>query len=204
MTGIVAALLAAGTSSRTAPTHKLLARDSGGTAMLARTARNLLASRKLAHVFVLLPPQGTAFTEQLTALLPQSHRLSAHSVLSGRHELSATVGRAAALAISRHAAALLIQPGDMPLVEPDTADRMISLFREDNTTDVVVPVCSGNQGNPVLWNARIFPDLMRLTGDRGAKALLRRPDIICRSVQADETVLTDFDTPDRLQDFASL
>ncbi|MDG6095659.1 NTP transferase domain-containing protein [Acetobacter sp. AN02] len=204
MTGIVAALLAAGASSRTAPDHKLMACDSSGTAMLTRSAAGLLAS-DVSRVLVLLPPMASALVPCLTGLLPVSDRLSVHCVPAGRYELSATVGYAAALAERLSAAGLLILPGDMPLVKPETTDRIIGYFMgADVPPDSVAPVCDRKTGHPVLWHARRLGDLQALTGDRGARALLRDPALIHGRVAADESVLADFDTPERLALFATL
>ena len=55
-------------------------------------------------------------------------------------------------------------------------------------------------GNPVLWDRRYLPAMMALTGDRGARALLRQHAEAVAEVPADATVLRDFDTPESLRD----
>ena len=57
------------------------------------------------------------------------------------------------------------------------------------------------RGNPALFSAALVPELraLRVTGDEGGRALLRRPD--CVLVQAgSELELCDIDTPAQLPD----
>jgi len=63
----------------------------------------------------------------------------------------------------------------------------------------VVPTHDGRYGNPVLWDRGFVPEMMQLSGDSGARALLRRHmDAIAELPMDDDSVLRDFDTPESL------
>ena len=64
----------------------------------------------------------------------------------------------------------------------------------------MVPVHRAQMGNPVLWDRRFFPAMMALSGDSGAKALLRQHAEAVAELATDATVLRDFDTPESLRD----
>ncbi len=86
--------------------------------------------------------------------------------------------------------------GDMPLVEPDLLSAMAAAFSPTEGKDIVVPVCGGKRGHPVLFGARHFPDLMALDGDTGAKWLLARNEEATVEVQANRGSLADLDDPE--------
>jgi molybdenum cofactor cytidylyltransferase len=60
--------------------------------------------------------------------------------------------------------------GDMPLVPPETAGQLLAVLGPDQ--QAAAPLFEGQRGHPVLMMASLFPALARLTGDRGAGALL--------------------------------
>jgi molybdenum cofactor cytidylyltransferase len=61
----------------------------------------------------------------------------------------------------------------------------------------LVPTHRGKRGNPVLWDRRFFADILALTGDTGARALLlRHAEHVAEIALDSDAVLTDFDTPE--------
>ena len=61
---------------------------------------------------------------------------------------------------------------------------------------VCVPVRHGRRGNPVLWGARFFAEIAALSGDAGAKALLRRHADQVIEVEMDtDAIFADIDAP---------
>ena len=86
----------------------------------------------------------------------------------------------------------------MPLVTAGTIDRLIETFDPDEGRTIVVPSHDGQLGNPVLWDRRYFPAMMALTGDSGARGLLRQHADAVTELGVDDTVLRDFDTPESL------
>ncbi len=54
----------------------------------------------------------------------------------------------------------------------------------------------------MLWDRRYFPAMMALSGDSGARALLRQHAEAVAELATDDTVLRDFDTPESLTELA--
>ena len=90
---------------------------------------------------------------------------------------------------------LLICLGDMPFVGSELLDRMIAAFDPGHRREIVVPVFNGQRGNPVLIGSRFFPELLRITGDVGAKRIVEgQGDYVFEVVAGDDGVLRDVDT----------
>ena len=196
---VVGIVLAAGRSSRTGLQHKLLAKDVSGRSMIARTLGAVAAS-KVRDIAVILPPDRDDVVGAVDACgLPVTQLFSPDSSLG----LSASLRVGLAWAEAREAEGALICLGDMPLVSADVIDALIEEFYR-TTVDVVLPEYRGQVGNPVLWNARCFAALSALSGDRGGRALLSNPAMRKATVQSEETVTVDFDTPEMLQWFSTL
>ena len=54
----------------------------------------------------------------------------------------------------------------------------------------------GRQGNPVLWGASYFAEMMELTGDAGAKQLIaRHAEHVIEVPLASNGIFADVDTP---------
>ncbi|ADN50456.1 nucleotidyltransferase family protein [Vulcanisaeta distributa] len=87
--------------------------------------------------------------------------------------------------------AALIVLADMPLITNETVSRIINAYR--NGCSAVVPVHNGVRGNPVLIHRTLFPELMRLSGDVGAREILRNRSDVC-TVECGPEVLIDIDT----------
>ncbi len=67
----------------------------------------------------------------------------------------------------------LIMLGDQPMVTSQVIDSLIRAYR---TTDnsIVAPLYNGKRGSPVLFNNRLFPELIEVTGDEGGRTVLER------------------------------
>ncbi len=93
----------------------------------------------------------------------------------------------------------------MPLVQTATLDLLIAALDDDSHALACVPTLHGRRGNPVLWRSALFDALLTLSGDRGGRPLLARHATAVREVAVqDPGVLEDFDTPERLAQFAIL
>ena len=189
--GVAAVVLAAGQSSRMAPRHKLLVADRTGRPMVARVVDAVLASRARPVLVV----TGHRAEEVRTALAGRAVKF----VTAADHAegLSASL-RAGLAAVPAAAQAALVVLGDMPLVTAATIDRLLESYDPTEGRTIVAPSHDGQLGNPVLWDRRYFAAIMAMTGDAGARALLRRHADIVAKVPADDTVLRDFDTAESL------
>lgn len=89
--------------------------------------------------------------------------------------------------------------GDQPLVPASTMDRIADYYRalqgKEGTRAIVVPVHRGHRGNPVLFGAAFFSELLDLRGDEGGRSLIRRYPESVHEVEAGPEVLVDIDTP---------
>jgi molybdenum cofactor cytidylyltransferase len=189
---VAAVVLAAGLSSRMAPANKLLVTDANGVSMVARVVDAVLASRA-APALVVVGHQAEAVRASL-----------AGRTVAFVHAADYATGMAASLragvtALPASACAALICLGDMPLVGAPLLDLLIETYDPDEGRLIVVPKAGGKRGNPVLWDRRFFADMAQLTGDVGARALLRtHGEAVFEVETGDEGVLTDYDTPTAL------
>jgi len=92
--------------------------------------------------------------------------------------------------------AALVCLGDMPFVRPDTLNQLAQ-FHSDQAA--VFPTWQGKRGNPVLLARPLFAGIMALSGDEGARSLLRAiPEKVAELPVDDPGILRDVDRPDAL------
>jgi molybdenum cofactor cytidylyltransferase len=107
--------------------------------------------------------------------------------------------KAAVASLSSEIDAALVALGDMPHVTTEILNRLVGAFATTPQPKAVVPVVEGRRGNPVLIGRGLFPDVMRLEGDVGARRLLEAAgDAVVEVEIADAAVLIDLDTPEAL------
>ena len=61
----------------------------------------------------------------------------------------------------------------------------------------------GVRGNPCLFPARFYPELLALKGDRGGSAVIRNHEADLILLETDALELTDIDTPEALKQAGS-
>ena len=196
---VAAVVLAAGRSTRMAPSNKLLLPDAQGQAMVARVASACSASR-VAWVIVVTGHQADLVTRAVRRAPVRSDTRFAHAA-GHATGLSASL-RAGLAALPQDADAVLVCLGDMPLVTGRMIDRLLSMYDPDEGRLIVLPTFRGKQGNPMLWDRRFFAEMMALEGDRGARALLRHHAEWVAEVETDASVMRDFDTAESLATWA--
>ncbi|MXN66861.1 NTP transferase domain-containing protein [Stappia sp. GBMRC 2046] len=101
-------------------------------------------------------------------------------------------------AVPSDADAALVLLSDMPGLTEDMIDLIIAAYDPGNGKTIVVPTVAGKRGNPVLWDRRYFPDLLRLEGDIGARHLIARHADQVAEVEIGEAARLDVDTPEAL------
>ena len=72
---------------------------------------------------------------------------------------------------------------------------LIDAFADENA--IVVPTYQGQRGNPVIIGRAHFPALQRLSGDTGARDLLRAAGVTRVEMDTD-AIFADYDTPEAL------
>ena len=192
---IAAIVLAAGKSSRMG-FNKLLA-DVGGKTLLTRTVENIRASN-VSRIFVVTGHQAA----DIELALAQSQVSFVHNADYAGGIASSV--KAGVEAIQNFDGGLICL-GDMPLVSASVIDQMIEAFDPSHGRDLVLAVRHGEIGNPVLWGARYFPDLLQLQGDRGGRGLIEAHHAAAIKISvSEEGVLLDADTPEALAKLKSI
>jgi molybdenum cofactor cytidylyltransferase len=87
--------------------------------------------------------------------------------------------------------------GDMPRVPTEVLGRMAQALVDGALA--AAPVFQGRRGNPVLIDRTLFPQLLALTGDAGARGVLQSlGDQLALVESPDDGVLFDVDRPEDL------
>ncbi len=89
---------------------------------------------------------------------------------------------------------LIVGLADMPFVGEDTLRRLAATMTE-HPDAIVRPRCGGRAGNPVGFPNRMFPQLLGLRGDAGARQLLAASEALVYVDVDDDGVLIDVDRP---------
>ncbi len=187
VTGII---LAAGSASRMGQPKQLL--DWHGRTLVRVAAEEALAST-LDHVLVVL---GSARDEVTAALAGLPLRLIENADYAAGQSTSLRAGIAA---LEPDVAAAMILLGDQPFVTTAIIDRLVGTWRTSGAA-IVAPSFRGQRGNPVLFSRSVFPELLAVTGDRGARDVLRaEPSRIVLVPFDDDRPLVDIDTPEEYQ-----
>jgi molybdenum cofactor cytidylyltransferase len=185
---IAALVLAAGRSTRMGSSNKLLA-DVRGRPLLRYVVEAALASRAR-PVLVVVGHQAAAVKGALAAL--DVTIVDNPAYVAG---LSTSL-RAGVRALPATSAGVLVLLGDMPQITSAHIDALIAAFAPGA---IVVPTHMGKRGNPVLWPAARFGELLLVEGDAGAKPLLAaHAGSIIKVELGSDAIFADVDTPEAL------
>jgi molybdenum cofactor cytidylyltransferase len=106
---------------------------------------------------------------------------------------------AAGVSATPHAAAWLILPGDLPMVQPKSLQLVANALVLQK---VVVPHYGQQQGHPVGFRHECFDALCHLSGDAGAKSVVQKYRLsheVFDLVLDDSGLVTDIDTVNDLR-----
>jgi len=122
-------------------------------------------------------------------------RCGARIVHAADHALGLSASlKAGIAALPADAAGVLVLLGDMPLVPQAVLRPLVRAVMDG--APAAVPVWQGRRGNPVALSARLFPQILALEGDRGARATLDGLGDELALVEApDDGILLDVDRP---------
>ncbi|WP_213951020.1 nucleotidyltransferase family protein [Tepidanaerobacter syntrophicus] len=69
--------------------------------------------------------------------------------------------------------AVAIILGDMPYVQRKTINSLVSIYK---TTDskIIIPVCNGEKGHPVLMSCNYNEEIYNISGDMGAREIIKK------------------------------
>jgi molybdenum cofactor cytidylyltransferase len=115
----------------------------------------------------------------------------------GAAEGMASSLRAGVAALPPESTAALLLTVDQPAVDGDLVERLLALARLDPGRPAACAY-GGSLGIPAVLPRRLFPELLALRGDRGAKGLLLREGAAPLPFPGGEA---DLDTPGDLERF---
>lgn len=194
---IAAVIVAAGRSSRFGDDDKLLAEFRG--APLIHHAAAAVAASQIADAILVVGPHNDAI---VAGAGQGPWRVAINN--NPDSGLSSSI-RTGIAALDRSIDGALIVLGDMPFVTAGLIAKLSKVFIVNHSRRIVFPVTrDGRQTNPVLWPRALFPELMRLTGDVGAKAVLAaNPDLQAPVTIDDDIEAFDIDTRADLEEAAA-
>ena len=191
---VAALILAAGASSRMGHPKQLL--DWNGRPLVRAAAEVALAAR-LDPLLVVVGGAQTAVADALAGLPLQMIANPDYA-----HGQSTSL-RAGIAALGQDADAVVVLLGDQPFVTAAIVEQLVAEWRTSRAV-IVAPTYVGQRGNPVLFARAVFPELLAVQGDQGARAVLAAERARVRLVAFDDPrPLADIDTPEdyeRLRD----
>lgn len=102
------------------------------------------------------------------------------------------------LTMLRDCGGVLFSVADQPLLRRETVAKLTTLWQSQ--PEKIAALSSGGQrGNPCIFPARFFPELMALEGDRGGSAVIRRHEEDLILLETAEEELYDVDTAAALE-----
>jgi molybdenum cofactor cytidylyltransferase len=182
--GVVGILLAGGVATRFG-SNKLLHPLPDGVPIAVASLRNLRAA--LPKVVAVVRPGADA----LAQLLRDG---GAEVTVCDRADDGMGTTLAHAVRAARDAGGWVVALADMPFIRPDTIERVAA--RLAGGALLAAPRYAGERGHPVGFAARFGPALAALTGDAGARDLLRAESGALELVDCEDPgVVRDVDTP---------
>jgi molybdenum cofactor cytidylyltransferase len=160
---IAGIILAAGRSARLGRPKQLL--PLGGRPLLAHTVAHAVAST-LDEVILVLGHDAATIA---AAVGDQGQRTIVNPDYATGQSTSVRAGLAT---LAPDTDAVLFLLGDQPTVTAEVIDTLLSVYRAE-AAPILVPVYGGERGNPILFGRALFPELDQVSGDEGARAIVR-------------------------------
>ena len=179
---IAGILLAAGAGTRFGG-EKLLHPLEDGVAIAAHAARNLLAAT--AEVIAVVRWGDFPLSEML-----EQEGCQVTMFKGAEQGMGASLAHGVAQA--RGAEGWVIALADMPRIAPNTIKTVIAAL-EDGAV-IAAPAHKGERGHPVGFAASLRDELLALTGDQGARAVVERHRGAVRLIECDDPgIVLDID-----------
>ena len=181
---IGAVVAAAGLSSRMGAFKPLLPFD--GSTVIGRCVANLRGAGA-EEIVVVTGHRG----EELAEALRGSGVRCVHNPDYARTQMFDSL-RLGLRALSPGCDAVLLTPGDVPLVRRETIRALL-----DERGGFACPVCGGRRGHPVALDAAFLPALLGWSGEGGLRGAVAALGIPVFPVETDDAgMLLDLDTPE--------
>ena len=197
---ISAILLAAGQSLRMKGENKLV-KEINGVPLVKLAAKSILSSA-IDEVIVVLGYEKEIIEN--TIGLNKKIKFVYNKDFSNGMASSINAGLCE---ISTKAKNFFISLADMPNVNQNIYNKLIKgknsyniKLKPENRKEIIIPTSDGKDGNPVLFSIFMKTDVMKISGDRGAKEIIENnKNKILRMPFEGDGVILDFDTQDNFK-----
>lgn len=179
-------VLAAGSAQRFGA-NKLSARWEGKP-LIRRSLEAIPAQRFVRTVVVTQYPEFMRLAKEF----------SFAAVLNDRPDLGISRSLKMGLTALRDCDAVLFQVSDQPLLRQESVAELVRLWQKQ-PDNIAALSHGGVRGNPCLFPAPFFPELMNLREDKGGNTVIRRHEDCLLLLEVDPRELTDVDTPDAMK-----
>ena len=183
-----AILLAAGTSSRFGGSHKLM-QPLDGRPLIQHSLTPIIASTF--HQTIIVTGH---LADQLT---PLTQHEAAEIIFNENYQHGMGTSLATGIgALNDDIDAAFIFLADMPDITAEIIERLTAAFTANPTATICTPTHNGQRGHPVIFARQHFAALSALTGDNGAKAIIRdNTGTLLELPVNTPAILRDIDTP---------
>jgi len=93
---------------------------------------------------------------------------------------------------------ILYAVADQPNLSSATVNKLIRAFAQEPEC-IWAPEAGGKRGNPVLFPASLYSELMKVTGDRGGRQVIAAHKELLRTVSVPAAELKDIDKKEDMQ-----
>jgi molybdenum cofactor cytidylyltransferase len=195
---LVGVVLAAGASTRMGRVKALLPAGADAETFLSRVVRTLREGG-LEDVVVVTGYHRDA-VEQEVERWPTPIRV----VYNPAHEYGQLTSLQAAIRVVDRPGVegIVVTLVDVPLVKPDTVAHLLAEYRRTRATLVRPVDRTGRHGHPVIFDRRLFAELLSADYDAGAKPIVRGQISSGAGLEVevdDVGAFEDIDTPDHYQ-----
>ncbi|MGB8817973.1 MAG: NTP transferase domain-containing protein, partial [Rhizobiaceae bacterium] len=184
-------LLAAGRSSRMGGSHKLRALFDGKP--LIQRSTEALAGAGVRSSLVVLGHDADLMQPLIEA---SAIRRVINPDFADGLASSLRIGISA---LSADCDGVLVHLADMPGVTSGAMRLMADAFAKSGGLAIIRATHAGKRGNPVILPRSVFPQIARLTGDMGARAIVEGFSGQVIDVEIGEAASLDVDTPESLK-----
>ncbi len=189
MRDICSVILAAGSSRRLGFNKLTLKIDS--EAVILRSVFPFIKA-DLGNIIVVAGPHMSSISRELDGL-------AVTVVHNEEHHTGMSSSIKAALPWIREATAVFFHLGDKPFIKEGLLAQMLKEYRATGK-NIIVPVCKGQKGHPVLMSVAPFIEEMKgLEGDKGLREVIEKHKEDVLFIETDDGVLTDIDTADDIR-----
>ena len=141
---------------------------------------------------------ATVVVSQYPDILALAGEYGFDALLNDRPELGLSRSVRLGLAHLADCDGVLFLVSDQPRLKRDSVEALAALWAQ-NPEKIAAMAHNGVRGNPCLFPARLFPELLALTGDRGGSAVIRHHEDDLILLETDAPELADVDTPAALE-----